>query len=304
MVFSSDSTKVKTPPTPVITFAPAAKPQPAPARWRGFLLATVLLGLAFSLPLYAWLRLALTDSLYSYTPCIPVITAFLIRRRMKNRVTPFQPAPKIAATLFTAGITALAAGQCIPTNALVFDLSALLLFFTSFCAWFLGGVFMRQAAFPLTLLVFMVPLPDFFRQETEHFLQIGSAVVADWLFMLSGLPVIRDTLQFHLPGMNLEVAPECSGIHSSLILLILSLVAGHLCLRSPWKRAVLALVVIPLALLRNGFRIFVIGQLCVHYGAGMLASPIHRHGGPLFFALSLLLFFPLLIFLKKSETKP
>ena len=74
-------------------------------------------------------------------------------------------------------------------------------------------------------------------------------------------------------------------------------------LRRPEKRAALALFILPLALLRNAFRIFVLGQLCVRVGPNMIDSPIHHHGGPLFFALSLVPFFALLYFLKKSELK-
>jgi exosortase/archaeosortase family protein len=85
------------------------------------------------------------------------------------------------------------------------------------------------------------------------------------------------------------------------VLLIVSLVAGRLFLRSPWKRTVLALAIIPLALLRNGFRVFVIGELCTHVGPEMINSPIHHRGGPLFFALSLIPFFLLLFYLRKSE---
>jgi exosortase/archaeosortase family protein len=72
-------------------------------------------------------------------------------------------------------------------------------------------------------------------------------------------------------------------------------------LRQPWRRAALCLVVIPLALARNGLRIFVIGELCVHVGPHMIDSPIHHHGGPLFFAISLVPFFLWLYFLKKTE---
>ena len=49
--------------------------------------------------------------------------------------------------------------------------------------------------------------------------------------------------------------------------------------------------VIPLAILRNGFRILVIGLLCVNVGPQMIHSLIHRRGGPLFFMLSLIPFF-------------
>jgi len=64
----------------------------------------------------------------------------------------------------------------------------------------------------------------------------------------------------------------------------------------------LVAVVIPLGILRNGFRIFVIGALCVHFGPQMINSPIHRRGGPLFFALSLIPLFLLLWWLRRGDT--
>jgi len=106
-----------------------------------------------------------------------------------------------------------------------------------------------------------------------------------------------------LPGFSLDVAPECSGIHSSLVLLITSLLAGHLFLRVPWKRAVLTLAVIPLAILRNAVRILTIGELCVHVSPTMINSYIHRRGGPIFFAFSLVPFFLLLYYLRRSELR-
>jgi len=63
------------------------------------------------------------------------------------------------------------------------------------------------------------------------------------------------------------------------------------------------LVVIPLALLRNGFRIFVIAELCVRMGPQMIDSPIHRRGGPVFFVLSLVPLFLLLLYLSKRELR-
>jgi exosortase/archaeosortase family protein len=58
---------------------------------------------------------------------------------------------------------------------------------------------------------------------------------------------------------------------------------------------------IPLGLLRNGFRVFTIGELCVHLGPQMIDSPIHHRGGPIFFALSLIPLFILLVVLQKYE---
>jgi len=70
----------------------------------------------------------------------------------------------------------------------------------------------------------------------------------------------------------------------------------------PGKRAVFILAVIPLGILRNGFRVFTIGELCVHLGPQMINSPIHRKGGAgYFWSWSLIPLFILLVMLQKSE---
>jgi exosortase C (VPDSG-CTERM-specific) len=180
-----------------------------------------------------------------------------------------------------------------------------LLFLWGLCAWCLGWQTFRALSFPIGFLLLMVPLPTAFAHSVELFLQNGSALVAYAFFKVSGTPVFFSELTFQLPGISLEVAPECSGIHSSLALFITSLLAGYLFLSSRWKRTALAVAVIPVALLRNGFRVFTIGELCVRIGPEMINSYIHRRGGPLFFILFLAPFLLFLRYLVKSErSKP
>jgi exosortase/archaeosortase family protein len=59
--------------------------------------------------------------------------------------------------------------------------------------------------------------------------------------------------------------------------------------------------IIPLAILRNGFRILVIGVLCVNIAPQMIQSLVHRLGGPVFFVLSLTPFFLVLWWLRKGD---
>jgi len=61
--------------------------------------------------------------------------------------------------------------------------------------------------------------------------------------------------------------------------------------------------VIPLAIARNGFRILVIGLLCVHIGPHMSDSFIHHRGGPIFFALSLIPLALLLFSLRRHDKR-
>jgi exosortase len=124
------------------------------------------------------------------------------------------------------------------------------------------------------------------------------------LFDATSTPVLRTGTVFELPGITVRVAQECSGIRSSWVLFITGLLAANMFLRSNWRRALFVAFVIPLGIIRNGFRVWVIATLCVHFGPQMIHSAIHRRGGPLFFALSLIPLFLVLWALRRQEQRP
>ena len=271
-----------------------------------FAVAAAVLALAFALPLLHLVRFAAGDELHSYVLLMPVVCAYLAWQD-KDKLSSAAPAKKIATGFFLAGIFVLAGKFVFRFSAPADELSLTTFSFVLLLAgagfWVFGTAGMRVLVFPFSMLIFFVPMPDFVRIALETGLQYGSAVVTGWLFSISDVPVLHDGVVFRLPNISLEVAQECSGIHSTMVLFITSLVAGHFFLRSPWRRAALCFFVIPLALLRNGFRVFVLGELCTHIGPQMIDSPIHHRGGPLFFALSLLPFFLLLYLLRRAEAK-
>jgi exosortase C (VPDSG-CTERM-specific) len=166
---------------------------------------------------------------------------------------------------------------------------------------FLGARATWGLGFAFGLLLFMAPVPSPLIQWINQASQHASADVSYWMIRMSGTPIHREGLLFHLPGITLRVAEECSGIRSSLVLLFTSWVAAAIFLRRSWKRAALILFVIPLALARNGFRILSIAWLCVHVDLGMIDSWVHRQGGPVFFVLSLIPFFLFLRWLRAGE---
>lgn len=147
----------------------------------------------------------------------------------------------------------------------------------------------RAARFPLLFLFLIVPIPDLILGKIIFALQKGSAEVAYPLFELAGVPIYREEFLFSLPGLDIEVAKECSGIRSSLALFISNLLAGHLFLRSGGGKVFLSLVVFPIALLKNAVRIVTICLLAIHVDRGFLTGHLHRSGGILFFLSSLIL---------------
>jgi exosortase len=147
----------------------------------------------------------------------------------------------------------------------------------------------------------MIPVPAFIMEEIIVFLQIGSTEFANLLFWLSQTPYYREGFVFHLPGISVVVAPECSGIRSGLALFITALLAGYLFLDSGWRRIILVLCVFPITMLKNGIRITSLTLLGTYVDPRILQSSLHREGGIPFFIVALLLMAPILYFLRKSE---
>lgn len=281
------------------------------ARLRRFTISCLVLLLAFSVPLFRVTAFALKSDLYSYILIIPFISGYLIWIERNRLYAPSSLLPRGWAALpLVAGIGFLTAavfshlGQTAPlVDSLAYWMYALVCLLGAAACAFLGRGALRVVGFPLAFLIFLAPLPAAVEMGFETLLQHGSSWVAHRFFNLSDMPVLREGTLFQLPGFSMQVAPECSGIRSTLALFLTSLVAGRMFLQSPWKCALLAALVLPIALLRNGLRVFVIGELCVKVGPHMIHSWVHRQGGPLFFAISLIPFSLLLLYLYKSDRR-
>jgi exosortase C (VPDSG-CTERM-specific) len=269
----------------------------------------LILSVLFWRPLLDLAKYAAKEELYSHVLLVPVISIYLAWVSRQEWLTTLKSSlPSIRSGLFPAilGFAALGAyflfGRGWRLNDYLSIMTAAYVCFVAAGAVScLGRDVSRQLIFPLCFLVFMIPFPSFIEHAIEMFFQYASATAVHIMFSMTGTPFVRDGLSFQLPGIVLRVAQECSGIRSTLVLFITALVAGRLFLRTSSRKVLLVLFVIPLAIVRNGFRILTIGMLCVYVDTAMIYSWIHRRGGPVFFAFSLLPFFGLLIWLWKQE---
>jgi exosortase C (VPDSG-CTERM-specific) len=299
----------KTVAAPVITKRPGAWIRLSSSRGfrvRGYIVYLAFLTLLFIQPLLRLMLYAAHSDLNSHIILVPLISGYLLYIQRGWRSTAYCTSIAGSVVLGGIGIAALTAWVVWRGSASINDELALMaLAFVSFVAaggfLFFGSNWMAAAAFPFAFLIFMLPLPDAAVNWLEKASVLASAEAAALFFNATGTPLARSGTVFELPGIVLQVAPECSGIHSSWVLFITSLLASQLFLKTRWRRIVLVAFVIPLGILRNGFRILVIGLLCVHIGPDMIDSPIHHQGGPLFFALSLIPLFLLVCWLRRQE---
>jgi len=283
----------------------AARTQP---QLRSFVIFVVALSAAFGKQLVGLVALVAASNLHSYILLVPVISLYLLSLRRNDLPQTSSSSPGLALIGFLAGSAALLFAITMSAALSHNDyLAAMALAFFSFLIsggfFFMGRKWMAAAAFPLAFLFFIIPMPDAMATSLEEASKLASTEAANLFFNLTGTPVLRDKTIFQLPNITIQVSQECSGIRSSVVLILTSLVGANLFLRTTWRRAVLLCLVIPLGVIRNGFRVWVIATLCIHFGPQMAHSIIHRRGGPFFFVLSLIPLFLLLWWLRRNESK-
>lgn len=255
-------------------------------------------------PLASLFALAWRDEHYTHTLLILPMSAALIFMEWK----PPAGRSRVSATAGSAAllVAVLArAGTALPADV------RLSLHMLAFVAWWMGAFILcfgssafRRAFFPLCFLLWMVPFPQFVLDPLVSLLQQGSVESAHLLFAAFGIPVEQTGTLVHVPGLTLEVAPECSSIRSSMMLLVTTMFVAHLLLISFWRKAVVVAAAIPLSVLKNGLRIFALGMLATKVDPSFLTGRFHRQGGIIFFLIALVAIFLLLWILRRGEHDP
>ena len=265
-------------------------------------------GLAFFYyPGVQLLRMSFHSELYSHIPLIPLISlCILIFSR--NRIFSETRWGWAGSALLALGLGMLLSGNWITGlkqhDYLSMVMSGAVLWFIGSFVLAYGGKSFKEAMFPLLFLVFVIPIPTFILDPFVDLLLIGSAYSTELIYNLTGVPVHRDGFTFALPGITIEVARECSGIRSSIALIITSVCAGYLFLNKGWARVVLVLSFFPITVFKNALRIVTLSLLASYVDTRFITgSWLHKSGGIPFFAVGLALMAPVLWALMKAEKR-
>jgi exosortase len=168
---------------------------------------------------------------------------------------------------------------------------------------FFGPGALLTAMFPMALLLFMIPWPDLILDKVVGFLQSASYTMTGWIFNVLGFFPLEKGFEFKFPELSIEVAPQCSGIRSSIVLVILSLIAGNFMLGSKLNRVLLVIVSVPVAIFKNGVRIAGLTLSAIYLDSRILSSEFHKKGGLPVFILAIGLLFTIVVIMRKLERK-
>src|SRR5579872_1799703 len=236
---------------------------------------------------------------------LPIVAAFLYLDHQSFKLAASPDHRMGAIVLATALAAAIATywqrSSLAPDVRLSWSMFALVSWWVGSFIFSFGVDSARRERFALGFLYWLVPWPNGVLDIAIGWLQRESAWAARWMFSFSGMPVTLDDTVLVLPGLTLNVAPECSSLRSSLLLVITTMIFAQLFLRSSWRKLLLVLAAILLSPVKNGLRIFVIGYLTLRVDPTYLTGHLHHDGGVVFLTIAQAAIFVLLWLLRRGE---
>jgi len=254
-------------------------------------------------------KLALSSDAYTHILLIPPLSIALIYLQARRAQLTFEGGRWPGLILLTAALafrvsTAWDVWQLSLGSRLSLSIFALVMWWIGSTIICVGLRTFRSFLFALCFLFLIAPFPEQVLNWITEFLQQQTAGAASMLFHFARVPVTRDGIMLSIPGLDIEVASECSSIRSSMMLLVTTMVLAHLFLRSWWRKTLLIAAVIPLSVAKNALRIFTIVELGTRVDPGFLDGWLHHSGGIVFFGLAVLVVVMLLWLLRRREFHP
>jgi exosortase len=254
--------------------------------WRAILLFGLLL-LVFSRVIIGLVTDWWLDPNYSHGFLVPLVCAFFVwRKKDQLEIDPSQPYPMSYVFVF-AGLFLMVlgtAGAEYYSQRIGFVLAAY-----GTVTYLGGSAFARNMRFVFVYFLFAVPLPYIVYYAATMPLQTLAAREAVFVLRLIGISVAREGNILHLAGTSLEVAEACSGLRSLVSFLALGAALAYLVQRKTWKRWVLFLVNIPIAIAGNAFRVVTTGIGTVLVGPDFAEGTIHTVLGLVMFGFGLII---------------
>jgi exosortase D (VPLPA-CTERM-specific) len=162
-------------------------------------------------------------------------------------------------------------------------------------------------AFPLSLLIFMIPLPTLIQTRLGVPLQLLSTKLGELILRSLGVTVFVEGNIIDLGVTQLQVVDACSGLRYILPLFALGVIFVNFFEKTRWKQIILVISTIPIAIIVNALRIGITGFLSQNFGLEIADGFFHGFSGWLIFVLALLMvflfFFMLKTFFPEVSTK-
>jgi exosortase len=215
-------------------------------------LAAVALMVCYASTLGGMVHQWWTDEDMAYAFIVPFVIGWMIwRERERWRKLPLQP------SLWGFAVLALAAGLQV-ASALAGLFAGSLAFVMSLAGLvlcLLGFAWLRAWAFPLLLMLFMLPKLAIVYNQITLPLQLLATRLAGGMLSMAGFMVLRDGNILNVAGHSVAVVEACDGIRYLLPLAFLALVIAYSGGAQWGMRVAMLAAAIPTAILANALRV-------------------------------------------------
>jgi exosortase len=237
------------------------------------------------------------DPDYSHGFFVPFLALWILwDRRAKLQKVPPQPnwwgVPIVLAAMGALILGSLGAENFVSRVSILILIAGLVIHFY-------GWSYFRIILLPWLVLFLMIPLPAIIANRIVLPLQFLCSGLATGLMDLFNIPVYREGNVIHLPSITLEVAEACSGIRSLFAMITLVVAYSYLLEQKTWKRVVLVISAVPIAVLANSVRIMASGVLGQYWSRDKAEGFFHLFSGLVIFSFSFLLLWLLHALLRK-----
>lgn len=213
----------------------------------------------------------------------PAILAILWKNRQGIRQTPIEPS---VLGLFWVVLALCFYVIAIRTLLWRVAIGALPILLYGIVVFLWGTKRAKFFIFPLALFYFCVPIPGII--EATNSLQLLVTKCAANLASFIGIPLeLTGNKVFLLGKGDFDVDEGCSGIRSLMALNLIAFVYGYFAHHEGWKRAIIFLSAIPLAIVANIIRIFSILFVADKISVTFAQTIYHDKIGFFSFALAL-----------------
>lgn len=146
---------------------------------------------------------------------------------------------------------------------------------------------MRVIAFPITLLLAMVPPPAALYGVLTLRLKLLSSQIGVLMLQLCGMSAYREGNVIDVGFTKLQVVDACSGLRYFFPLIVLAILLAYFFKGPLWKKVVIAVSAIPVSIVTNSMRIASVGILYQFMGPAAAEGAFHDFSGWFIFMLSL-----------------
>jgi len=227
--------------------------------------------------LWMWDRWFARDSYYSHGILVPFVCAFLIwqKRDVLRKIRP-EPSPW-GLKLFFLGI-AIHLFSALFRVYFTSGFSLIIVLF-GLTLHFYGSKMLKEVFFPISFLVFMVPLPMVVITNLSFRLKIFAAKIAVIALNNMRLYCVQHGSTIVMQHAYVVVDDVCSGLRSLITLMALGSLFAYWMKSSFIKKSILFASTIPIAVITNVMRIIFLAFVSEIWGTRYAVGAIHETSG-------------------------